>query len=653
MEPLRSGVRIERDGYLPATERLRPGERIEVTLQPGVPVRGRIVRVGVTEGDARAEVVVLEQDLGLEIAAFTTDADGAFEIPAVRPHRPFLMVVRLSGLVPQTKRLVVDSPTDDLEVLVGEGGRLTGLVREEDGTPIADAAVTLETLGALQLGVVRPELARRIRDAQEAASAFHVTTDKGGRYEFLGVPLHTTVRPVARLGDRHVVRGRIESFEEPGESREVHLVATAPATLRIRVRDEGGAAIGDADIEVHGPTGEILRPLPSDARNAGDLLMAGLPGGSYEVVASRPGAPTQRADGDVVDGGETLVSLTFPRGRPLSGTVRDKHGTPIWKALVTWTAQDERVEVRTDIGGGFLFQRLAHETGTITVSARDLPVSRFAYESFVVEEVPAPGPPLEITLKDGPRAHGTFVDLPAGQEVRCQLQPGTSYDQARLLPAEDGAFTCRGPPPGQGALFVFETQGLPPILRRESAPFQSEENRDLGPLHFQATNPRKGRVLGEDGRPIWSARITLRAPWANRNVRTDRDGDFTLAHLPRLPFAIWIEAEGYSATPETLRPASEFKPQVFRLRKTIELRISVRAGRRGAPAALAISGTSPGTIGRSTPLRKETDGRGRATVRLPPGHYEITVRNPTSGAKRAHRLTVTAEAHQALDVALP
>jgi hypothetical protein len=95
-------VRLTKPGYLPGVVKVRAGERVEAELLPGVPVRGRILRVGATKGSNAAEVFVWEEDLGVEIASFSTDETGAFELSAVRPNRPFLMTVRLPGLVPSS-----------------------------------------------------------------------------------------------------------------------------------------------------------------------------------------------------------------------------------------------------------------------------------------------------------------------------------------------------------------------------------------------------------------------------------------------------------------------------------------------------------------------------------------------------------------------
>ena len=649
--------RAVHEGYLPTVGKAKPGERVEVPLRPGIPVSGRVVRAGTRGNPGPASMIVWDEDLGVEIAAFTTDETGAFAIAAVRPNRPFVLTVALDGFVPLVKRLVFDVPTDDLEVLVGEGGFLTGRVHTPNDAPLANVEVRLLRAGEILLEHrFRETEETRGAITQRAARVATTRTDEDGRYTFQGVALEPAVQPVAVLKPRYVVRGEKADFAEVGQTLERDIVVKQPASLRIRVEETGGKAIGDADLSLRSSVNGAWRVLPSDERVQGDLVLKDLSPGALRIIATRSGAPRRSAYVTLEAGATAAVTLTFPRGMALEGTVKDKRGKPIWKAKVHWSAANgEAVALRTEMDGSFRFTRLEEPKGTVTVTARDIPGAAFGYEAETAEDVEAAGPALRIVLKDGTRVTGSFRELPAGGQVHGSMHPGTKHDEMRLILDADLHFVRRGPPPKRGALFVFRTRGLPPLLREEPLPFQSEEVRDLGPLFFAATNPRKGRVLGADGRPVWAAKVTVEEKWASVDVRTDRQGDFMLHRLPRRAVRIRVEAEGYPAIRTTLGIGSEFKPQVVQLRKTVRVDLLLRSSTRKSVGKQKLTLHplfDPPEGGTRKPIRVETNRRGYVALTISPGRYRLEV-DGGAGAKDAQTISVTAKAQQRLRVQIP
>ena len=80
----------------------------------------------------------------------TTDEEGRFDLPAVRPHHPLKLVVRPVGLVPTVvDRVLVKGTKDDLEIRIPEGGTLKGIVKDHLGKPLAKQTVHLLRAGAL------------------------------------------------------------------------------------------------------------------------------------------------------------------------------------------------------------------------------------------------------------------------------------------------------------------------------------------------------------------------------------------------------------------------------------------------------------------------------------------------------------------------
>lgn len=646
-------LHVAHTGYLPARVRVRPEDQVEIALRPGVQVLGRIVRAGTRGDPGVAQVSVWDEDLKREIASFTTDESGTFEIGAVRPNHPFLMTVRLTGLVPQVKRILVDMPRKDLVVVIGEGGHLTGRVHSDADVPLSGLEVRL-------LRAYEPILEQRAwREGETRADLAHLAarvastrTDEDGLYAFHGVPLGVKVQPVVLARGRHVARGQDVTFEDLDQTVDRGILVPAGARLRIRITDENDKAIGDADLEIRAAR-SVWHVRPTDERTDGAVLLRDLTPAPFHLTITRPGAPTLHESGMLVAGEEASVHVIVPLGLELHGKVKDKRGAPIWKALVQWSAGEEKVDVRTEWDGSFRFRNLTIPMGTVQVGARDLSVSPFGYEDLLVPDVPAGGPPLQVTLKDGTRVRGSFRGLPPGGQVHSSMVPGTRYDDARLALDDEFHFVRRGPLPDQTALFVFRTRGRPPILRQEQTPFESEEARDLGTLFFEALNPRKGRVLDEQGLPLWAAKVTLETPWSLASVRTDRKGDFVFAHMPRRDLDILIEAQGYPATPVVLETGSEFRPQLIQLRRRVEVTVQVVASDRARlrKVKLSFQLLSAGA-GPTAPREYVTDRVGRLRIHIAPGRYNLTAKDKKTGTLSTRMLPITNEPQQRVQIEL-
>jgi hypothetical protein len=262
------------------------------------------------------------------------------------------------------------------------------------------------------------------------------------------------------------------------------------------------------------------------------------------------------------------------------------------------------------------------------VSARDLPWTPKAYQGEVYEQL-SPGPrPLEITLLDGTRAIGRFEDLPPGAVVSSTFAGGTRYDEIDHHLKTDGRFGRRGPPKGRGALFVFRTRGYPPLLVREYRPFASEEVRDLGPLMFEATNPRLGRIVDGTKRAVHGARVQIKTPWSARTTRSDVVGDFAFPRLPDKRIPIEIHADGFPVTPAILETSSQFHRQLIVIRRAAPLRVEAFHPRYPLRGMIAITVYEPAKArrpGDPAPVRQMQRIRagGTAEFHVPPGRYVV------------------------------
>ena len=488
--------RASRAGYLAQIASVHPGERVEVALRPGIPVSGRIVRAGTRGDPGTAGVSVLDEDRGAEITTLTTAEDGRF-LFTVRPNRPFLMVITLDGLAPHVARVVVDAPTEDLQVVVGEGGHLSGRVLDLDGNPRAEVTVRLLHKGEqLFEWRVPPEDETRAEARHVWARTPETTTDKEGRYEFHGVELDREFEPVAVLAPRFEARGKVVKFQDANETIERDITVPDRTSLRLRVEDAHGKALGDVDLHLASARGS-WRPLVRDARVDGDLVLEDLTAGEVTITAARAGEPTLEKKVTLVTGKQARVTITFPVGASLRGRVLDKRRKPIAKAHVHWrgSTEGEEVEALTEPDGTFHLRRLTSPKGRVGVSARDLALTPWAYESHIVEEAEAGGPTLEITLKDGTRVHGRFFELPDRAQVTSSM--GGRGKERRLQLGEGLTFKRRGPEPKRAALFVFPDARLPSVAALGTASVSKRGSARHRRARVQACEsapgPRDGR----------------------------------------------------------------------------------------------------------------------------------------------------------------
>ena len=71
-----------------------------------------------------------------------------------------------------------------------------------------------------------------------------------------------------------------------------------------------------------------------------------------------------------------------------------------------------------------------------------------------------------------------------------------------------------------------------------------------------AAAPLFGRVLDATGQPIAGARVIVDGPLGARVVETDAAGRFEIADLPDAAYRVLLDADGFAATPRTIRVAS-------------------------------------------------------------------------------------------------
>jgi hypothetical protein len=157
------------------------------------PLRGIVVEQGETAPVVGAVVRLLDENF-VPVASVTTDAEGAFAFPAVRPGRYTMQAA---------DRDLVSALSEEIEVIAGSESQSIVLTLPSPLIRSANdcASGQLPGNGTL-IGVVRDEdmavalpgarITLRWQDGT-ATLSLETTTDGGGRYHFCSVPLRTSV----------------------------------------------------------------------------------------------------------------------------------------------------------------------------------------------------------------------------------------------------------------------------------------------------------------------------------------------------------------------------------------------------------------------------------------------------------------------------
>jgi protocatechuate 3,4-dioxygenase beta subunit len=256
-------------------------QRVTVSLAQGASIRGEVV-------DARGAPVAGASVSVLPRLAepVTSDAQGHFEVRALKPGRPFLLEARHPGY-DQRERVQASAGEDSVKLVMEARGLFRGRVVSSDGAPV-----------------------RRFRLDE------HDVSSTDGRFE-VALPL---------AGDRVIVSVEAAGFEplmvdKPARPELGDLVLERAPTVTGRVRDEGGGPVADAvvscdaceDSVMTGPDGHFVLPSPPFVAKFNVSARKGKL--SASAPASREGTPTP-------------VELVLKPATRLYGTVYQEDGRP-------------------------------------------------------------------------------------------------------------------------------------------------------------------------------------------------------------------------------------------------------------------------------------------------------------------------------------
>ncbi|MEM1450197.1 MAG: sigma-70 family RNA polymerase sigma factor [Planctomycetota bacterium] len=525
---------------------------VEVVLPPGPALSGVVVDgngdpvVGAALWASASPASVWVGGTSVEaivddLAVARTDDAGRFEIPSIGAAR--LVGVLADGHAPSLAIDVSDRSRARIDLRVAlsaAGAPVEGRVVDEDGAPVAGAAVLIDAM-------------------ESEAPLLRTRTDATGRYRFRSV--RAGARRLCALAPVHA-NGRLTI--DVGRAPVSGAKITLPRGARIvgRVTDVDGRAVAGAIVYA----ARRRWWSPPDARHA--VVARTNARGEYELDGVTPGAVWLTVEAgdrgrfqelcDERVEGDTRVDVTLDAGLVLRGTVADDEGAPIGGCEVRCAAEGEwRARgTRTDAEGRFAFTncdetafRLHVVEGGVVVAAVTAEPPEPG-EGGVLVVVPSAARPTAVfvgalTDADGDpvRATGLRVtDAASGQHLVVAVRD-----------ARPGVFRSDPVPPGRYTVEVRAARGQVLEIPEEWA-IAPSATVDLGPRRL----PPTGLVVLE----IASAFEELRARLVGGSGETVRRWsiDAPAAHAP---LAAHVHPGRYTVVVDG-RPSHEFPVTVER-----------------------------------------------------------------------------------------
>jgi len=629
-------LRASRRGFVATTVRgIEAGTSAKcdlgtVLLAPSVSLPGRVVDaagrpvpdVSVwTFDDVQSPVDLLLAGTPDEPPAATSDASGHFEITGLPSGRRQHLLLRAEGFLPRGVG-AVEAPKQGAklaDIVLRRGASLRGRVFDEEGQPVAGAAVAAAPVFSL---------AEKSLPGNESYAS--VRSDETGAFSFPDlVPGRFSL--TAEAPD-FLPSGPRELSVAPGlDSPELVFTLARGAVLSGRVRNARGESVAGARIYVASGVGR------TDAE--GVYRFGGIAPGVWDARVVHPAYCTVVLPVKVDEVGESVLDVELPTGHPASGRVIDDEGLPAFGAHLMFeleVPEDSHPEDRhwqraTSNENGF-FELAEVPDGTYRVYGERKGFARLQQASALRVDGRAVRD-LEVVMERGASVLGEIrgLDFDTLATVRLWAEP---EDGPRLAGQvrHDGHFQIDDLGSGPW-LLVAELPGEARQARASLvlAPGERRARRDL---IFEGSK-LEGKVL-LDGEALADARIDLESRDATlrRSTTSDHQGQFHLADLPagRYRLHIGLARRLVSHSQELLLGDGA---EILRIDiESVSLRGTVRSADQGeprsgarvslwllAPAVGALTGSDPMSL---FAVASEADGS-YYVPRLTSGRYRFTV----------------------------
>jgi hypothetical protein len=520
---------FKREGYSAKTVRGMKvdaaAKPVDVTLDPGVEIAGRVTRAGA--GVEGANVRTMSQD---GMAAAITAADGTFVLSDLTPGQMMLIVNKQDSFIQEMRP--VTAPARDLTIELPAGGRITGHVVDKNShQPVTSfmAGVTTSRSGG---GVVMMMPPMQKQFTSDDGSFALEGVKAGSTQVVVNAPGYTT----ARVPNVEVEEGKsvpdIEVDVETGGKLTGHVSGpdgSPVAGVSVRSDPAGG---GRMVFQGVGTTATTTDP-------SGEYTIDSLEPGEKTFTFSRSGYIAQQKTVTVASGKDTRLDVQMSNGMRATGTVVTDGGSPIPDVSVlalSASAMDGGREGRTDGNGAFTIEGLAPGHYTFTASK-----TGFAPGTLRDIDISTSGP-VRVILKSGGVITGHINGLTAPEleqaTVSASGSGGRGGPMGGVSAAVDsgGNFRLEGAPSGTvsvsartGAMFGGASKTAAPKTVELEAGGTAQVDID-----FKSSTVIRGRIT-RNGIPVSQAQVMFMPRGArsqtSASAPADADGRYQVSGL--------------------------------------------------------------------------------------------------------------------------
>ncbi len=491
-----------------------------------------------------------------------TDGEGKFEVTAVPPvlrATAWASAPGKGGGSSEPFIVKAEAPTENIEIRLGEGGRITGTVKTRDGTPMTGVMVRWLP------GQYDPN---DQWSSQQFDGAERHPVGPDGRFELTDVsPGQITVRADAEgalPGTRNDVV--VTAGQETGG---VDLLLGTPREIRGRVEAQAGGPVAGATVscQYQGNAqrrrwgfapGLAGQPMAQTDGN-GEFVLKGLEDGNYQVWAQAPGFAAGAVVQTQTGAGEIRIQLAL--GKTIAGIVKDVEGKPVGGVPVNPERVGNDGQQNWYYWGGW---GLVYSGPDGTFEIKDLPDGGYNLkvsgswnwsrelnvEDTMVQGVPAGRTDVEIVVKQGGVIEGRLLDK-EDKPVRTgwvygNFESGTGgwdwANQRYVQVRPDGTFRLAGLKPGQWTITAYGS-------------FQSQPARGVSvnttdvTIRVEAGFAIAGQVIDERGLSAESGvGIQVRKAgaqnWEWKNIVQPGDGKFMITGLTEGAWDLLVSTDG-------------------------------------------------------------------------------------------------------------
>jgi hypothetical protein len=525
-------VNFKREGFAAKTVRAvavnATTKPVDVTLDPGVEITGRVVRGG--NGVEGVNVVMVSSDAS---TTTVTAPDGRFTLADLSPGSYMVIFAKQEDFVQQMKTL--NAPARDLTIELPPGGRVTGHVIDKG---------THQPVTAFQAGVSLARAGGMTIDIPPQLKSF---TSDDGSFVLENVPVGA-VQVVASAPGYTMTRLTNITVEEGKTVADLELALDTGVRLTGHVTAPDGSALAGVTVRPESSSGGAMRIVrqfggPDGATTTdanGEYSMDQLEAGQKSFSFSRDGylPVTKSVD---LSGREARLDAQLSTGTRVTGMVVTDAGAPVAEADVR--AQSALAGggfhgARTDAGGSFSIEGLA--PGHYTFSASKAGYAEGTLRDFDISG----GAPVRIALKTGGVIYGHVSGVAANDLAHVTVNVRGPNGATDAPVDNSGNYRAEGAPTG--------TVRVSAELMRSFGDMRSSEPKttDLAPggsvqvdLDFNTSTVVRGRV-SRNGTPLGSAAVAFmpegRANAPQVQVSTDDSGNYTASGLSDGAYTIMV-----------------------------------------------------------------------------------------------------------------